>query len=75
VNTAGEAISLGIIPCETNPETGKLARTGDPFHGAAEVTIGQRPTSQARRVCGACLAKHHRHTRVIARRVKFPHTN
>lgn len=54
----GYAISKGVVPCETNPTTGKLSRTTEPFHARAEVTVGAR-VDQRRRVCVFCRGKHH----------------
>ena len=54
-----DAIRAGLIPCETNPHTGSLSRTLEPFHAKAEVTIGKNVTTR-RHVCFECKVKHHR---------------
>lgn len=49
----------GTIPCETNPETGKLARMREGFHARATATIGADGTER-RHVCESCRSGWHR---------------
>lgn len=58
--TNSDAIQAGIIPCETNPASGLLSRTGDQFHGRAVVTVGSQKGGM-RHVCASCALKYHRH--------------
>lgn len=49
----------GVISCETNPETGKLARMREGFHARATATIGADGTER-RHVCETCRKSWHR---------------
>lgn len=49
----------GVIPCETNPETGKLARMREGFHARATATIGA-DGAERRHVCETCRKSWHR---------------
>lgn len=60
--TNGEMIRQGVIPCETRPVTVGLARTGDPFHARAVLTVGQMKDG-LRHVCEECALLYHRHQR------------
>lgn len=53
-----DAIRAGRIPCETNPSTGGLSTTLEPFHADAKVTVGLQKNS-LRHVCEPCAARHH----------------
>lgn len=55
----GDAIREGIIPCETNPETGALSRTGERFHGRATATVGSQK-GNLRHACADCARRHHK---------------
>jgi hypothetical protein len=54
-----DAIQAGLIPCETNPRTGALSRTLEPFHAKATETVGTG-NDRRRHVCIECAEKHHR---------------
>lgn len=56
----GDAIRKGLIPCETNPDTGGLSRTGQPFHAVAVLTAGSQKGNK-RHVCAECADRFHRH--------------
>lgn len=56
------AIRAGLIPCETNPHTGALSRTLEPFHARATDTVGVNEGGR-RHVCSECAEKHHKHLR------------
>lgn len=58
--TNGNAIRDGLIPCETSPTFGGLARTMDAFHAVAAVTTGSQKGNK-RHVCLDCATQHHRH--------------
>lgn len=53
-----DAIRAGLIPCETNPSTGGLSRTVEPFHVVATLTVGQQKNGK-RHVCEPCAGKWH----------------
>lgn len=53
-----DAIQAGYVPCETNPETGGLSRTGQPFHAVAKITVGQQRGNK-RHVCPDCASHYH----------------
>lgn len=57
-----DAIQAGLIPCETNPRTGGLSRTLEPFHAQAAETVGTNKDGR-RHVCTECAVKHHKHLR------------
>lgn len=54
--TNGELIRQGLIPCEVNPDTGGLSRTGDPAHALAVFTITGKGF-ESRHVCRECALK------------------
>lgn len=58
--TNGQAIRIGLIPCDTAPQFGGLSRTVHPFHAVAEVTVGAHKGLR-RHVCRNCAAAHHKH--------------
>lgn len=58
--TNSDAIQDKMIPCETDPRSGELSRTLDPFHGQAVMTVGQVKGGR-RHVCRECAEKHHKH--------------
>jgi hypothetical protein len=60
--TNGSAIRQGLIPCETNPATGGLSRTGEMFHARAAVTVGSQKAN-LRHVCDDCAARFHSYAR------------
>jgi hypothetical protein len=57
-----DALRAGIVPCETDPASGGLSRTLEPFHAAAELTAGSQRGS-LRHVCAGCARAHHQHLR------------
>lgn len=61
--TNGQAIRNGLIPCETDPDTGHLSRTTWPFHAVATYTTGSA-RGGFRHVCAGCLERHHKGLRV-----------
>jgi hypothetical protein len=58
-----DALRNGFIPCETNPETGGLSRTVEPYHARATVTVGQMKGS-LRHVCHDCAHTFHQHQKL-----------
>lgn len=50
----GYLIRCGLVPCETNPDTGGLSRTGDPAHALAVFTITGKGF-ESRHVCRGCV--------------------
>lgn len=55
----GDAIHIGLVPCETNPVNGGLSRTLEEFHDSAFVTVGSQKGNK-RHVCQSCADKHHK---------------
>lgn len=51
--TNGRLIRQGLVPCEVNPRTGGISRTGDPAHALAVFTISGRGF-ESRHVCREC---------------------
>lgn len=66
--TNADAIRSGLIPCETNPDTGTLSRTADPFHALATYTVGR--SKPRRHVCNGCRLKYHS-IQPFAERIEF----
>lgn len=58
VITNSTALKSGAVPCETNPKTGGLSRTGEIFHGEAVLTIGMLKGAK-RHVCEYCAKTFH----------------
>lgn len=58
--TNGWLIRHGHVPCESNPKTGGLSRTGDPAHALAEVTVSGRGF-ELRHVCRECAKDFYAH--------------
>ena len=56
--TNATAIRQGMVPCETNPDTGKLSMLHEVFHAQAVTTTGSMKGSK-RHVCESCADKHH----------------
>lgn len=54
------AIRAGYVPCETNPDSGGLSKTGHAFHAVAVVTVGSVKGNK-RHVCAECADRYHRH--------------
>lgn len=55
-----DAIRYGLVPCETNPDTGGLSRTGQSFHAVATITVGS-VRGNKKHVCAECAERYHRH--------------
>lgn len=53
-----DLIRLGLVPCETDPDTGGLSRTGDPAHALATWTVTGKGY-ESRHVCEECAAEFH----------------
>lgn len=57
--TNGDYTISGVIPCETDPNTGYLSTLLQPFHAKATVTVGSRV--ELTHVCQSCAERWHTH--------------
>ncbi len=61
--TNGHLIHQGLVPCETNPDTGGLSHTGDRAHALAAFTVTGKGF-ESRHVCRECAIKFHMQRRI-----------